>query len=267
LPQLPHAAAGPLAGVRVLDLTRVIAGPVGTRFLAAYGADVVRIDPPGFAEVGALLPETTLGKRCAALDLREPADRQVFERLVAGADVLVGGFRSDAMGRLGYDPESLRALNPDLIVARHDAYGWEGPWSTRRGFDSLVQMSVGITAAGAEAAGVDRPTPLPAQALDHGTGYLHAAAVCRALTRRHRDALVSDTLGSLVGAAGVLTSLPTPDAFAAAAPIWTEDDTVPGTSPWGPLRQAPIPGRIRGIEPAFAVEAGPLGRHEPRWSA
>src|SRR6185437_4527351 len=96
-------AGQPFEGVRVLDLTRVIAGPIGTRFLAAYGADVLRLDPPGFAEVGALLPETTAGKRTAAVDLTTPAGRTAFERLVAGADVLVTGLRADALARLGYD--------------------------------------------------------------------------------------------------------------------------------------------------------------------
>ena len=140
-------AGRPYAGVRVLDLTRVIAGPIATRFLAAYGADVLRVDPPGFAEVPAILPETTAGKRTAAVSLATPAGRATFERLVAGADVLVTGLRADALPRLGYDDATLTALNPALIIASHNAYGWNGPWRDRRGFDSLVQMSCGITAA------------------------------------------------------------------------------------------------------------------------
>ncbi|HET6190038.1 MAG TPA: CoA transferase, partial [Trebonia sp.] len=140
-------AGSPYAGVRVLDLTRVIAGPVATRFLAAYGADVLRLDPPGFAEVPALLPETTAGKRTAAVSLATPAGRATFERLVAGADVLVTGLRADALGRLGYGDAALTALNPALVIASHNAYGWGGPWRDRRGFDSLVQMSCGIAAA------------------------------------------------------------------------------------------------------------------------
>ena len=108
--------------MRVLDLTRVIAGPVGTRFLAAYGADVLRVDPPGFAEVPALLPETTAGKRTAALDLRAADDRAAFESLVAAADVLISGLRADALARLGYDDAALAALNPALIVASLHGY-------------------------------------------------------------------------------------------------------------------------------------------------
>ena len=133
--------------MRVLDLTRVIGAPVCTKFLAAYGAEVLRIDPPDFAEVPALLPEVTAGKRTAALDLTTAADRGTFEDLVAGADVLVSGLRADALARLGYSDDTLTALNPALNLASLNAYGWDGPWRDRRGFDSLVQMSCGIAAA------------------------------------------------------------------------------------------------------------------------
>lgn len=257
----------PLSGVRVLDLTRVIAGPVATRFLASHGADVVRIDPPGFEEVGALLPETTRGKRCTALDLRSGGDRETFERLVVEADVVVAGLRPGAMAGLGYDPDALRRINPSLITVHHSAYGWSGPWADRRGFDSLVQMSCGIAAAGAAGAGTDRPTPLPVQALDHGTGFLLAAATCRALAERARTGIVSEVRASLVGAANVLMSHPTPSASAAGAPTWTDADAEPATTHWGPVRCAPIPGSIDGHPAAFdpARDAGPLGRHEARF--
>jgi len=259
-------AGGPLpySGVRVLDLTRVIAGPIGTRFLAAYGADVLRIDRPGFAEVPALLPETTAGKRTAALDLRAAVDRAAFESLVAAADVLVSGLRADALTRLGYDDAALAALNPALIVASLDAYGWVGPWRHRRGFDSLVQMSSGIAAAGAAATGADHPVPLPVQALDHACGYLVAAAVGRALTRRSTESAVSRIRLSLIGTANLLWSLPRP----AAQPPMPKPGDFPLTdasTAWGPARRVPLPGAIAGLDPRWRVEAGPLGRHRPAW--
>jgi CoA-transferase family III len=255
----------PYSGLRVLDLTRVIAGPVGTRFLAAYGADVLRIDPPGFAEVPALLPETTAGKRTAALDLTAAAGRAAFESLVAAADVLVTGLRADALAALGYDDAALAALNPALILASLDAYGWDGPWRDRRGFDSLVQMSSGIAAAGAAATGADHPVPLPVQALDHACGYLVAAAVGRALTRRRTESVVSRIRLSLVGTANLLWSLPRP----AERPPMPKPGDFPLTdvqTAWGPARRVPLPGAIAGIEPQWRVEAGPLGRHQPAWS-
>ena len=110
----------------------------------------------------------------------------------------------------GSDAAELRSINPGLVTARLDAYGWCGPWAGRRGFDSLVQMSCGIAAAGGLAAGVDRPVPLPAQALDHGTGYLLAAAVARALDVRLRTGAGADITASLLGTANLLLTLPTP---------------------------------------------------------
>jgi hypothetical protein len=259
-------AGGPLpySGLRVLDLTRVIAGPIGTRFLAAYGADVLRIDPPGFAEVPALLPEMTAGKRTAALDLTTVAGRAAFESLVGGADVLVSGLRADALARLGYDDAALAALNPALIVASLDAYGWDGPWRDRRGFDSLVQMSSGIAAAGAAAAGADHPVPLPVQALDHACGYLTAAAVGRALTRRAAESVVSRIRLSLIGTANLLWSLPRP-AMRPPMPNPGDFALTDALTAWGPARRVPLPGAIAGIDPQWRVEAGPLGRHRPAW--
>jgi CoA-transferase family III len=258
----------PYSGVRVLDLTRVIAGPVATRFLAAYGADVLRVDPPGFAEVPALLPETTAGKRTAALDLTTAGGRASFERLAAAADVLVTGLRADALARLGYDDRALAALNPALIVASLDAYGWDGPWRYRRGFDSLVQMSAGIAAAGAAATGADKPVPLPVQALDHGCGYLIAAAVGRALTRRLADSVVNRIRVSLIGTANLLWSLPRRSDLGEQPPMPKPSDfrLVDTHTAWGPARRVPLPGEIAGVDPEWRVEAGPLGRHQPTWA-
>jgi crotonobetainyl-CoA:carnitine CoA-transferase CaiB-like acyl-CoA transferase len=248
----------------VLDMTRVIAGPVCTKFLAAYGAEVLRLDPPGFAEVPALLPETTAGKRTAALDLRADADRAIFETLVADADVLVTGLRADALAGLGYGDETLTAINPALIVASLNAYGWDGPWRDRRGFDSLVQMSCGIAAAGALAVGQDEPFPLPVQALDHATGYLLAAEVGRALTRRLTRSAVGRIRASLIGTANLLWSLPRPTSQPP-KPSPGDFELVDTGTAWGSARRVPLPGTIAGVTPEWQVEAGPLGRHRPTW--
>jgi hypothetical protein len=131
----------PLRGIRVLDLTRVLAGPVATRFLAGLGADVLRIDPPTWDEPG-VVPDVTLGKRCARLDLSVADGKATFLQLLEGADVLVHGYRSNALNNLGLDARLRRETRPGLVDISLDAYGWTGPWSHRRGFDSLVQMSV-----------------------------------------------------------------------------------------------------------------------------
>jgi crotonobetainyl-CoA:carnitine CoA-transferase CaiB-like acyl-CoA transferase len=174
----------PAAGVRVLDLTRVIAGPVATRTLALLGADVLRVDPPGTPELPDQHIDTGFGKRSTALDLTRAADRRHFEELLAGADVVVTGYRPGALDRFGLSPQALLARRPGLVVAQLSAWGPYGPWAGRRGFDSLVQVATGIAVVEGSA---ELPGALPAQALDHGTGYLLAAAVLRSLTEGSAD--------------------------------------------------------------------------------
>ena len=127
--------ARPLHGVRVLDLTRILAGPIATRFLAGLGADVLRIDPYGWDEPG-VEHEVMLGKRSARLNLTNARDRHTFEHLLRNTDVIVHGYRAGALEKLGYGAEERRALAPGLIDVCLNAYGWSGPWRTRRGFDS-----------------------------------------------------------------------------------------------------------------------------------
>ncbi|MGW4997712.1 CoA transferase [Streptomyces hydrogenans] len=170
----PRRRTGP---PRVLDLTRVIAGPVATRTLALLGADVLRIDPPGNPELADQHADTDVGKRTAALDLDRRADRRTFDELLDAADVLVTGYRPGSLERYGLE-------RPGLVTARLSAWGEYGPWGGRRGFDSLVQVATGIAVTEGSA---EEPGALPAQALDHGTGYLLAAAVLRSLTERERD--------------------------------------------------------------------------------
>lgn len=199
-------ATRPLAGLRVLDLTRVLAGPVSTRTLAGFGADVLRIDPPGWDEPG-VITDISLGKRMAALDLTKGGDRQVFETLLTQADVLVHGYRPGALDGLGYDVETRRQLASNTVEVTLDAYGWTGPWAKRRGFDSLVQMSTGIADAGRDWAGTAAPHPLPVQALDHATGYLMAAAVLSALTAAAQGEAVPQARLSLARTAELLAGM------------------------------------------------------------
>jgi hypothetical protein len=173
---VPAPAAG--NRFRVLDLTRVIAGPVATRTLALAGADVLRVDPPRLPEIPAQHADTGLGKRTTILDAADPRLRALAET----ADVVVTGYRPGALDRFGLAPEELLRRRPDLVVVRLDAWGWTGPWSGRRGFDSIVQAASGIAVACARDDG--RPGALPAQALDHATGYLAAASALLGLAER-----------------------------------------------------------------------------------
>lgn len=201
----------PLAGLRVLDLTRVLAGPVATRMLAGYGANVLRIDPPQWDDDG-LLQDTTLGKRCAGLDLHAQQDRIIFENLLSEADIFVHGYRSDALANIGYNSKTIERLNSNLIEVCLNAYGWTGPWATRRGFDSIVQLSTGI----AEVCATDAsPGKLPVQALDHAAGFLMAACVFEAIKRAQKGevsyARISlARLSHLLQSVGIQNNPPTP---------------------------------------------------------
>jgi crotonobetainyl-CoA:carnitine CoA-transferase CaiB-like acyl-CoA transferase len=184
---LPREAERPLSGVRVLDLTRVIAGPVCGRTLAAHGADVMRITAPHLHALPMLDMDTGRGKLSAALDLRAGEERQRLEALLREAHVFVQGYRPGALAGFGFSPEACAEIKPGIVAVTLSAYGQEGPWAARHGFDSLVQTASGINHAEAEAAGVARPKELPAQALDHATGYLMAFGAMMALLRKARE--------------------------------------------------------------------------------
>lgn len=239
----------PLAGLRVLDLTRVLAGPIGARFLAAYGADVIRIDPPHFCESNSLLIETTRGKRTLGLDLKTNHGSAIFENLLRDADVLIHGYRPGAMEHLGFASDKLREINPGLVIVRHNAYGWTGPWNERRGFDSLVQMSCGIAYSDANS----KPQPLPAQALDYTTGYLIAAAACRGLLEKYQETKISLARTALAltsqGQTSRIEMLP----FGDLEPYLTREP-----SDWGEVSQLRCPGRIGSVRPEWKIPAGRL---------
>jgi len=203
----PASLEQPLSGLRVLDLTRVLAGPVATRTLAGFGANVLRIDPPNWHEAN-IVPDITLGKKCCRLDLRNKQHRTIFEQLLNETDVLVHGYRPEALGLLGYDQKVRSNIAPNLIEVSLNAYGWSGPWAKRRGFDSLVQMSCGIAEAGMSWEKKNKPTPLPVQALDHATGYLMAAAVITALTDAIDGKGITNSRLSLVRTAKLLMQHP-----------------------------------------------------------
>lgn len=283
LPPLPDAAALlPAAGLRVLDLTRVLAGPVATRTLALLGADVLRLDAPHLPELADQHADTGLGKRSATLDLA--AERAAFEELLAAADVVVTGYRPGALDRFGLSPEALAERRPGLVVAQLSAWGGSGPWGGRRGFDSLVQAATGIAAAEGSR---ERPGALPAQALDHGTGYLLAAAVLRALTEQSAEGgsrVVRLTLartaawltGAAAGGADAAGAAETASDAAGAAPEGVGTVAAApydGPGPWlaeadsriGRLRYARSPVAFAGGPADWTRPPGPWGTDAARW--
>jgi crotonobetainyl-CoA:carnitine CoA-transferase CaiB-like acyl-CoA transferase len=180
----PAGGERPLSGLRVLELTRVIAGPVCGRTLAAHGADVLLLTSPSLPSIPTLVADTGRGKRSAELDLRAPGGVERLRALLQDADVFLQGYRPGGLAGLGFAPADVARLRPGIVCVSLSAYGTAGPWGGRRGFDSLVQTATGFNAAEAEAAGVDGPKPLPAQANDHAAGYLLTFGTLAALYRR-----------------------------------------------------------------------------------
>lgn len=258
--------ARPLRGLRVLDLTRVLAGPVATRFLAQLGAEVLRIDPPEWDEPG-ITPDVMLGKRSARMDLRDPVVRGSLLRLLSQADVLIHGYRPGALEGLGLGAAVREQARPGLVEVQLVAYGWSGPWAGRRGFDSLVQMSTGIAAAGMHALERDRPTPLPVQALDHATGYLMAAAALHGLAARHNTGAGSRASLSLARTATLLTTHK--PLAPVEPPMRVEDvgDLAPDfeQTSWGAARRLRAPVTIDGVRLQAEIPARSLGSDSAAW--
>jgi crotonobetainyl-CoA:carnitine CoA-transferase CaiB-like acyl-CoA transferase len=186
-PEPAGRGARPLEGVRVLDLTRVIAGPVCGRTLAEHGAEVLLISASHLPSIEPLLPDMGRGKRAAFLDLRAPDDAVRLRELTREADVFVEAYRPGAVAARGFAPEDVAHLRPGIVFVTLSAYGVTGPWGSRRGFDSLVQCASGVAHEGGVVAGIEGPKHLPAQALDFATGYLAAFGAMLALARRARE--------------------------------------------------------------------------------
>ncbi len=258
----------PLAGVRVADLTRVIAGPVCGRVLAAHGADVLRIHPPHLPELPALAIDGGRGKRCAHVDLRNAADRKAFDALVGEADVFVQGFRPGGLASLGYGPEAMAERRPGIVYVTLSAWGEAGPWSGRHGFDSLVQTATGMVAEGGAAKGVDEPVPLPCQALDHSTGYLAAFGAMMGLARRATEGgswLVRVSLaatGRWLDGLGRIDGLDTPDLSLADV----ADRLERRASAVGEMSTVRCPEELPLTPPGFTLPFAPLGSHPCAWA-
>ncbi|HMN76865.1 MAG TPA: CoA transferase [Burkholderiaceae bacterium] len=173
----------PLAGLRVLDMTRILAGPFGTRLLAAHGADVLLVNAPHLPNIDAIA-DLSRGKRSAFADLRAPADRDALRAVLRQAHAFVQGYRPGAIAALGLDAGAVAGLRPGIVVASLSAYGETGPWGSRRGFDSLVQTATGFNHAEALAAESDAPRALPLQILDMASGALLTFGVEAALLRQ-----------------------------------------------------------------------------------
>ena len=261
---LLQAMERPLSGLRVLDLTRILAGPVCGRTLAAYGADVMLVNAPHLPNIESIA-DTSRGKLSCHVDLRTPTGHAELNKLAQGAHVFVQGYRPGALAAFGFDAAALAERNPGMVYVSLCAYGELGPWGTRRGFDSLVQSAMGFNHAEAQAAGSNSPKALPMQILDYATGHLMAYTAAAALIKQQNEggswqvrlslARTGQWLRGLgrVGN-GLATKMPQ------AAPFLETAD-----SGYGELTALSHSAHMAATPPAWARPSMPPGTHAPVW--
>jgi crotonobetainyl-CoA:carnitine CoA-transferase CaiB-like acyl-CoA transferase len=259
----------PLSGVRVLDLTRVIAGPECGRTLASYGADVMLVTSPHLPNLPSLVIDLGLGKLAATLDLRRSDDGDRLRSLIGGTDVFSQSYRPGALARLGFAPEDVARLRPGIVYVTLSAYGPVGPWRERRGFETLIQSVSGLAHEQGFGAGLGRPQHLPAQVVDHAAGYLAAFGALVALARRAREGgsyLVRVSLaqtGRWVDSLGRVDGRHVADqTLDDVADLLAERD-----SAFGRLRYVMPAARLSETPPSWSRPAVPLGTHAAVWPA
>jgi crotonobetainyl-CoA:carnitine CoA-transferase CaiB-like acyl-CoA transferase len=262
------AAGRPLSDVRVLDLTRIIAGPVCGRALAEHGAEVMRISAPHLPSIPELVIDTGRGKLSAWLDLRDEQDKQQLRRLIEQADIFVQGYRPGAIAGHGFSPQEVAALRPGIVYVTLCAYSHAGPWAQRRGYDSLVQSASGIAWEEGRTAGKkDGPQHLPAQALDHATGYLAAFGAMTGLARRMQQGgswLVRVSLaqtGRWIDSLGRVDGLQQPDLRAEDI----SDLLQTSAGPFGQVTHVAPAAQLSATPAYWARPSVPLGTHAPQW--
>ncbi len=256
----------PLAGVRVLDLTRVLAGPTSGRVLAENGADVLHVAAPHLPYQTELLMDTGHGKRCAWIDLRDPGDAATMRHLLRDADIFTQGYRPGALAGRGFAPGKVASLRPGIVCVSLCAYGHEGPWASRRGFDSIVQNVTGLAAANSSLA---RPRNMPVQALDYIAGYLGALGAMAALAKRVEQGGSWLVRVSLAQVAHWLAGLGTVDAAAGMAELPEAELarlTMESEGPFGLLRHLKPVVLLSETPSFFATPAEPLGTSPARWN-
>lgn len=259
----------PLSGLRVLDLSRVIAGPVAGRTLAAHGADVLLVSGPDLPAIPWLTIDTGRGKLTTFIELKSDAGRAEMRELLQTADIFSQGYRPRALSALGFSPEQAAEINPGIVYVTLSAYGHAGPWAERRGFDSLVQTTTGFNDAEGKAAGIDGPKELPAQMLDHATGYLMAFGAMMAKARQaseggswHVRVSLAQTGRWLWNLGRLNDGLNTPDLTGEAVHAAFMEAVPSGFGMLTAVRHSAV---LSKTPAQWSRPAMPLGSHPPQW--
>jgi crotonobetainyl-CoA:carnitine CoA-transferase CaiB-like acyl-CoA transferase len=265
----------PLSGIRVLDLTRVIAGPTCARTLAEHGADVLKIAGAHLPSLGRQEFDTGHGKLSAYLDLREEKDKETLRGLVREADVFSQGYRPGTLGNRGFSPEALAQLRPGLVVVSLCAFSHAGPWASRRGFDTVIQSVSGIVWRQGEVFPGKKPGPqfYPVSAIDFLTGYLMATGAMIALKRRALEGgswLVRISLaqvGRWLVERGQVPVDQLKDVIKEFTPEELERWSMTSDTPSGRLQHLRPTIQMSETQPFWARPTVPLGYHQPVWPA
>lgn len=266
--KLPAASAPqvPLSGIRALDLTRILAGPVAGRTLAAYGADVMLVNSPTLPNIEAIA-DTSRGKLSALIDLQLAQDRATLDQLLADSHLFIQGYRPGSLAAHGLAADELGARFPGIVCVSLSAYGRLGPWCQRRGFDSLVQTAAGFNLDEAAAAGAALPTAMPVQILDYASGFLMACGASVALYRQQTEGGSWHVQVSLARTAQWLRSLGQQPDWLACEGLSAQDALQGYESGYGLLEAIPHAARLSGHLTQWRRPSSPPGTHAPVWPA
>lgn len=274
-PEPLPAGDRPLSGIRVVDITRVLAGPTCARTLAEHGADVMKISAAHLPNLGYQEWDTGHGKLNAQLDMRQPDQLETLRGLIRDADVFSQGYRPGSLGARGFSPEELIKLRPGLVYVSLSAFGHMGPWAARRGFDTVVQTVSGMTLRQGELFPGKTPGPqfYPLSAIDYCTGYLMAFGAMVALARRAEQGgswmvrLSLAQVGKWLVDLGEVPESSLKDVPAEFEPAEIERWSTTSQTPSGPLRHLAPVAQLSETPAFWARPSVPLGHHKPVWPA